>query len=161
MATRGGADSYLICLKQKAAAIGSLPCGHNFHLNYTQQHWMTDVSGHLPLGWLIAWALDRAKILAGPGLPLMLGRATLDKHLPRVLELLATRPGSKRAERQLDVFVAEFGYPQDALGELRRREDPAQRGRLAPAAAEDREEGVEGRVQGESAWRWRCSFLTM
>ncbi|RYO89257.1 hypothetical protein DL766_000894 [Monosporascus sp. MC13-8B] len=86
---------------------------------------MTDVPGRLPLGWLIACALDRADILAGPGHPLMLGRGTWDKHLAGVLELLCHIAGSERAERQLGVFVAEFRSLGDALGELRRCEDPA------------------------------------
>ncbi|RYP44135.1 hypothetical protein DL768_009370 [Monosporascus sp. mg162] len=35
----------------------------------THRHQMTDIPGRLPLGRLITWALDRAEILAGPGLP--------------------------------------------------------------------------------------------
>ncbi|RYP05161.1 hypothetical protein DL765_009923 [Monosporascus sp. GIB2] len=96
------------------------------------RHRMTDVPGRLPLGWPIVWALDGAEILAGPGHPLMLGRATWDKHLAGVLELLCNMAGSKRAERQLDVFVARFRSLGDALGELRRCEGPARSGTSCP-----------------------------
>ncbi len=99
----------------------------------------TDTLGTLPLGWIIAWAVDGVGIEVEPpssasspsasaSAPAsadlsMLGHATWDQHLGAMLGYLSRLARSRTADRKLTDLEAQLARLWDALARLRRLEE--------------------------------------
>lgn len=142
---------------KKKKKITTTPMTTTVTVTATENHGVraTDMAGSLPLGWIIAWALDGAEVVAEPpqaeGEPpvVMLNSVQWREHLVRQLKGLRKFARTKMAGVRLKKFWGSLANLEEALAALRRCEAEAAK---PSASATSRMRTWKAQV------RWRGTF---